>query len=113
MRFLLAVILTALLCFIAGIYLPWWSIAVVAFMVALLIPQTIGSSFCSGFLAVFILWGLLSLWIDIKSESGLSRKIAQLFYLGNSSVLIIIVTALIGALVAGFAAMSGASIWRR
>jgi hypothetical protein len=52
----------------------------------------------------------LAVWIDSKNESLLSQKIAQLFPLGGSSVLLIIVTALFGALVGGFAALSGAAL---
>jgi predicted membrane metal-binding protein len=110
MRFLAALLLIALLSFIAGLFLPWWSIAIVGFLVALLIPQTIGKSFLSGFLAIFLLWGIVSFIIDIKNESMLSGKIAQLFPLGGSSILLILITALIGALVGGFAAMSGGSL---
>ena len=110
MKLLLAVILTALLCFIAGLYLPWWSIAPIAFLVALLLGLGVGRSFLAGFLGVFLLWAVLAFWIDIKNNSVLSHKIAQLFPLGGSSVLLILLTALIGALVGGFAAMAGGSL---
>ncbi|MFN2438058.1 MAG: hypothetical protein ABR503_02585 [Chitinophagaceae bacterium] len=110
MRFILSLLLIILLSFIAGIYLPWWSIAIVAFGVALLIPQSISKSFLAGFVGIFLLWAILAFWIDAKNESILSQKIAQLFSLGNSSFALILVTALIGALVGGFAAMSGSSL---
>ena len=110
MRFLLSLLLIILLAFIAGIYLPWWSIAIIAFAVALLIPQSIGKSFLAGFIGIFLLWLLLAFWIDSKNESILSQKIAQLFSLGNSSISLIFITALIGALVGGFAAMSGSTL---
>lgn len=113
MKFLLATILTALFGFIAGMFLPWWSIALVAFLVALLIRQKIAFSFLAGFTAMFLLWGILALWIDIKNERILSKKVAQLFSLGEASFLLILITAFIGALVSGFAAMSGASIYPR
>ena len=110
MRFLLATLLTASLSFIAGIYLPWWSIAIVAFLVALLIKQKIGLASLAGFTGIFLLWGGLALLIDIKNESILSHKIAQIFPLNGSAFLLVLVTAFIGALVAGFAAMSGSSL---
>ncbi len=110
MRFILSVLLIALLSYIAGLFLPWWSIALVAFAVSLLIVQPLGASFLSGFTGIFLLWGVLALWIDSNNESLLSHKIAQLFPLGGSSVLLIIVTALVGAVVGGFAAMSGAAV---
>ncbi len=110
MRFLLSLLLIIVLAFIAGIYLPWWNIAIIAFAVALLIPQSMGKSFLAGFIGIFLLWLLLALWIDNKNESILSQKIAQLFSLGNSSIALIFITALIGALVGGFAALSGSSL---
>jgi hypothetical protein len=110
MRFVLATLLIVIAGFIAGLFLPWWSLALVCFLVAFLIPQGIGRSFLAGFTGIFLLWGFVALWIDIKNESILSQKIAQLFPLGGISVALILVTALVGALVGGFAAMSGASI---
>ncbi len=110
MRFILAVLLTATLSFIAGLYTPWWSIAVVSFLVALLVKQRYGVAFLSGFLGIFLLWGGLSFWIDTKNNGVLSHKMAQLFPLGGSSVLLILVTALVGGLVGGFAAMSGSTL---
>jgi hypothetical protein len=110
MRLLLSILLIAVLSFLAGMFLPWWSIAIVAFLVALLIPQRISMSFVSGLLGVFILWTIVALWIDIKNNSVLSRKVSELFKLGGSSFLLIFVTALIGGLVGGFAAMAGSSL---
>lgn len=113
MRFLLATLLTALLSFIAGLYFPWWSLAIIAFLVALAMQQYVGRSFLSGFLGIFLLWALVALWIDVKNEHILSQKIALIFPLGGSSVLLVLVTAFIGALVGGFAAMSGASVLQK
>jgi hypothetical protein len=110
MRFLLATLLTASLSFIAGLYLPWWSIAIVAFLVALLIKQRIEWAYLAAFTSIFLLWGGLALVIDIKNRSILSHKIAEIFPLNGSTFLIILVTAFVGALVAGFAAMSGSSL---
>jgi hypothetical protein len=110
MRFILALLLTATLGFLAGLRLEWWSIALAAFLVALLIPQTTGRSFLSGFTGIFILWALLAFWIDAKNGSTLSHRIAELFKLGGSSILLVFVTALIGGLVGGFAAMAGSSL---
>ena len=107
MKFFVAVILTALLSFVAGIYIKWWwFFAVVAFFVSLLVNQGAGKSFLSGFLGLFLLWAGLAWWIDMKNESGLSVKIAELLPLGGSAFVLILVTGLLGGLVAGFAAMS-------
>ena len=110
MRFILATLLTATLGFIAGLYTPWWSIAIISFLVAILIKQHYGIAFLSGFAGIFLLWGILSLIIDIQNNHVLSQKIAQIFPMGGSSLLLILVTALVGALVGGFSAMSGSSL---
>jgi hypothetical protein len=110
MKFILALLLTASLAFLAGLRLEWWSIAIVAFLVAVLIPQTISRSFLSGFTGIFLLWALLAFWIDNRNGSTLSHRIAELFKLGGSSLLLILVTAFIGGLVGGFAAMAGSSL---
>jgi hypothetical protein len=113
MRFILTILLTAVLGYIAGIFLEWWSIAIVAFLVALLLPQSLGKSFLSGFLGIFLFWGLFSFWISIENNGILAGKIAQLFSLGNAPMLLVLVTAFIGALVGGFAAISGSSLRKK
>lgn len=110
MRFILTILLIAVLSFIAGIYLPWWSIAIISFLVALLLHQSMGRSFLAGFLGIFLLWTLIAVWIDLKNQSILSTKIAELFPLAGSNILLILVTALVGSIVSGFAALSGCSL---
>lgn len=110
MRFILSILLTAAISFLAGMFLPWWSIALVAFLVAIFIPQKIGLAFLSGMLGVFILWAILAFWIDVKNNSILSHKISLLMKVGGSSALLIFITALIGGMVGGFAAMAGSSL---
>ena len=107
MRFFLAVILTALLSFTAGLYLPWWSIAVCAFIVSVLIFQPPFKAFLAGFAGVFLLWLIFSWSIDASNDHILSQRIAQIFPLGGISFLLILVTSLVGGLVAGLAALSG------
>ena len=109
MRFILSVLLIGIFSFIAGLFLPWWSIAIISFLVALLWPQSPWRSFLAGFLGIFILWSVLALIIDAKNEHILSQKIALLMKVGSTLVLVL-VTSLIGALVGGFAAMSGSSL---
>jgi hypothetical protein len=107
MKFLVAIILTALLAFISGLYLPWWGIAITSLLVAVIIHQKAGKAFLSGLLGVFILWAGLAFWIDSKNNGVLSNKIATILPMGGNAILLIIVTGIIGGLVAGMAAMSG------
>ena len=113
MKILLSIVLIALLSFIAGLFLPWWSIALVAFLVAVLVRLSPGGHFLSGFLGVFLIWTILAFWIDQKNEHILSSKVAQLFHLGSASFLLVLISALIGGLVGGFAALSGGYLHKR
>jgi hypothetical protein len=110
MKFFAALIITLLLSFISGLYLPWWGVAVVAFIVALLIHQRAWKAFLSGFLALFILWMLLALWRDVPNDSILSGKIGELLGVGKSPFLVLLITSLLGGIVAGFAAWSGSAL---
>ena len=107
MKFIVSLLLTALLSFTAGLYLPWWSIAVCAFIVSVLILQQPFKAFLAGFSGVFLLWLIFSWSIDSANNQILSHKIAQIFPLGGVSFLLILVTALVGGLVGGLAALSG------
>ncbi|MBI3232436.1 MAG: hypothetical protein HYZ42_00075 [Bacteroidetes bacterium] len=107
MKFLVAIILTALLAFISGLFLPWWGMALTSLLVAVIIHQKAGKAFVAGLLGVLLLWAGLAWWMDMKNNGVLSAKIASVLPLGGNSLLLIFVTGLIGGLVAGFAAMSG------
>ncbi len=107
MKFLTATILTAILAFISGLFLPWWGIAITSLLVAVLVHQKAGKAFLSGLVGVFLLWAGLAWWIDMKNNGILSKKIATILPLGGNTILLILVTGLIGGLIAGFAAMSG------
>ena len=112
LKYILSIVVTALLAFVCGLYMPWWGIAIAAFLVSAAIPQKPTFSFFSGFLCVFLLWEVLAWWIDNKNNGILSQKVAAIFHLGSSSVLLIVITSIIGALVAGFAALAGTYLRR-
>lgn len=107
MKFLISLILTALLSFAACLYLPWWSIAIVAFLIAALIPQKPFKAFLAAFVALFLLWGGLSFWISNNNDHILAHKVSQLILKMNNPYVLILATAVIGALVAGCAALAG------
>jgi hypothetical protein len=113
MKFIVSIILIARLSFAACLYLPWWSIAPVAFIIAVLIPQGAFMSFISGFLSLFLFWGLLSFWISSSNENILAHKISLLILKIDSPYLLMIATGLIGGLVAGMASLAGSFIRRK
>jgi hypothetical protein len=110
MKFLISIVLTALLSVAACLYLPWWSIAVVAFIVAAAIPQKPFASFLAGFIALFLLWGSLSWYISSNNNNLLAHKVSLLLLQTDSPVVLILITAFIGALVAGLGALSGSFV---
>jgi len=92
------------------LFLPWWSIAIAAFVVAALIPQKPFKSFLTAFIALFLLWGGLSFWMSNNNDDVLAHKVSQLILKMDSPVMLVLATALIGALVAGFAALAGSYV---
>ena len=110
MKFTITTILIILLSFCACLYFPWWSIAIVAFIVSALIPQNHWLAFLSGFVALFLLWGGLSLFISSNNDHILAHRVSLLILKTESAFFLILATALIGALVAGFAALTGSFI---
>ncbi len=83
LKYILSIVVTALVAFVIGIYMPWWGIAIAAFLVSAAIPQKPAFSFLSGFLGVFLLWEVLAWWIDNKNNGILSQKVASLFRTGQ------------------------------
>jgi hypothetical protein len=113
MKFIISVLLTAAISFAVCLYLPWWVIAVAGFLVAVIIPQGAGRSFLSGFLALFILWFGLSFWISSANHDLFAHKISLLILKMDSPIVLMIVTGLIGGLVAGLGALTGSFIRKK
>lgn len=90
-------------------FLPWWTMAIGAFVTGLLFGQGGFRSFVAGLLGVGLLWFAMAYYIDSSTGSILSSKVAAIFPTKTVGLLIF-VTALIGGLVGGFASMTGGVI---
>jgi len=101
-----------LLSFACSFFLPWWMVAVIAFLVALIIGGKSGKSFLSGFGAIFIAWTILALMKSIPNDNILAGRVVQLFPLPNNWTWVLVVTAVVGGIVGGMSALSGALIRR-
>ena len=66
MKFITAIILTALLSFSIGLFpvLPWWSFAITSIIIAIAIHQKPWKAFLAAFIAVFVLWAIIVFVID-------------------------------------------------
>jgi hypothetical protein len=96
-----------ILTFICSFFMPWWVAAIIAFVTALLIGKTSGRSFWSGFGGVFIAWTILALMKSIPNDNILASRVVQLFPIPHHWILLLFITALIGGVVGGMAALSG------
>ena len=112
MKFIVSVLLIAFLSYVLSLFLPWWVIAIAAFVVSAFIPQKSFISFLSGFIALFLLWGIMSWMISTDNHDLLAHRVSMLIIKQDNPVLLILMTALIGAVVAGFAALAGSFIHR-
>lgn len=108
MLFLIVLILSIA----GGYFLPWWVVAIIAFLAAFFIGKTPVHAFWAGFGSVFIAWAVLALFKSIPNEHILASRVVQLFPLPNNWVYLLIVTALTGGLVGGMAALSGVLLKR-
>lgn len=107
MKFTVSLIVTASLSYAPCLFLPWWAIAIAAFIVAIAVPQKPAKAFASASLALFLLWGVLSFMISSSNGHILAHKISKLIIGMDNPLLLVTITALIGSLVAGFAALAG------
>ena len=110
MKFVTAIITTAILAFAIGLFtvLPWYSFAFTSFITALAIHQKPWKAFVSGFIAVFLVWGIYAYVQDSANQHILSIKVANVLPLGGSYIALILITAFIGGLLSGLAALAGA-----
>ncbi len=115
MKFLTAIILTALLSFAIGLFtaLPWWSFAITTLIIAAAIHQKPWKAFLAAFIAQFLLWAVIAYVIDNANQHLLSVKVATILPLGGSYIKLIFLTAFIGGLVAGLSALTGSFLRKR
>ena len=106
MNFARLFLLIAIVGFMVQLFLPWWSLAVVSFMFALWLARKADAAFWAGFFGIGTGWLFLSGFYHVQNSGLLSAKVATLFTLPHAALLIF-VTAIIGALTGGLAAISG------
>ena len=92
---------------IAAWFFPWWSVVVAAGLVGLIAnPKTAAIGYAAGFAGVGLAWSMYALFLNFQNQGLLAGKIATIFNLPNSAMLITI-TILIGSLLGGFGCMTG------
>lgn len=103
---LVKLILISLLAYLLQNVLGWWAVVLAALLINLIIYTKGGASFISGFLGIGFLWFFKALITDISAGSILSERVAAIFTLPNS-MLLLLVTAVIGGMAGGFGGLTG------
>jgi hypothetical protein len=109
MKFALKIIFTIATAYLMQLYMPWWSVVLASFLISLILSSKGLSSFFAGFIGIGALWFYMAWRIDSTTGSILTEKVAAIFTLPNS-FLLILVTALIGGLAGGFGALAGSHL---
>lgn len=106
MKFLIQFIAIAIIAFVLELFMPWWSIAIAAFAAGFALKSK--ANFLAGLLGIAILWLSKALIMEVSAAAPLADRVAGIFSLNKP--LLMLLTSLIGGLVGGFAAMTGASL---
>lgn len=109
MKFFIAIGLIAGLSFAAQQFLPWWSVAIIAFAVGFIMKQKREASFFTGLIALFFLWAIYSYVLSHSNQHLLSEKLAELFapIIRDKQFRLYILSGAIGGLIGGFASLTG------
>lgn len=99
-------LLILLLSLLAQLFLPWWSLALVCFLLAFWKATYGRQAFLAGFGGVGLTWLGAALFWHLMTDGLLSNRVAQMFTV-NSAWVLLVVTVLVGALVGGVSALSG------
>lgn len=105
MKFILQVLAIVVLAYIAELFLPWYSLAIAAFLMGYLLKSK--ANFLAGFLAIGLLWFIKAWIIDANASTDLAQKVALIFPV-KEKLWLMLATAFIGATVGGFATLTGA-----
>lgn len=116
MKFLATILLIGIFGYASFLFsevIPWWGFVPAALIASWLIPQKVGHSFLAGFLAIAILWFFLAFRANSLNDGILSAKMAAILPLQGSSIGLILATGLVGGLLGGLGALSGAFLHKK
>lgn len=106
MRFSLLFILSGLVAYFFGAYLPHWGIMLTIGVLAALIGGKGSMAFFSAALAVGAVWFFVPLWITVRTNSDLPDRMAAIMGF-NDDLALFGITALLGFLSGGLPALTG------
>ena len=93
---------------VAQYFGPWWTMAVVSFLLCFWKSETAKGAYGVAFAAISSLWLGYALFLDNVTAGVMTSKITNLFMSGAPfNALLFTATSVIGGTVAGFAGMAG------
>ena len=101
--------LIAILSGLIQIFLPWWSMTVMAAILCFFLGKNMKQVFIAGFFGCGIVWLLYSLYLTITNGSVMTERMANLFSLPGSWLLFL-VSFLIASLAGSISAAAGYSL---
>lgn len=107
MKLVISLMLTSMLTFAFGLFLPWWSLILASFFVALAAGNKALPSFIAGFLGVFLLWGIMTWMISSGNHHILAHRMSRVILKNDNPTLLIVITAFIGGILGGISAWNG------
>ncbi|SFD08590.1 hypothetical protein SAMN05216167_103251 [Spirosoma endophyticum] len=105
--YMIEVLLIAILSLVAQLVLPWWSLAIVSFLVCFWRSEKAGQAFFYGFYGIAVVWLIYALLIHFRTDGIFTGRMSELLFKMNSKVLPGLVTAILGGLVGGLSGLSG------
>lgn len=99
-------IVIIILSFLLQLVLPWWLIVIISFTTCGLIGKTGKISLWAPFFAILLLWTGMALFKSLPNNHILASRIAIMFGV-QSWLLILMLSALLGAFVAGVSGYCG------
>jgi hypothetical protein len=90
---------------LVAMFLPWYGVAMAAFVMGYFLKSR--ANFIAGFCAVAVLWVFNAWLLEDASTSDLADRVTRIFLLDDKALLYVLM-GVVGGVVGGFAALTGA-----
>ena len=106
-RFLTNMIATVVLALVFVQFLPWWSVMLAAFLAGAIVRLRKAAVFFAPFLAITLFWSISAWLISSPNDFIMAKKVAVLLPLNGNTLLLVLITGIVGGLASGIAGVFG------
>jgi hypothetical protein len=110
MKFIISTLLSGLLYFALGLFLPWWSAFIAGLLIGLFMQQSLVGTFFAALIGVFITTLSYTYFTSISNDHILAKRIAMMILKEESPLALIAFSAAISSFAAATAALTGRSL---